>query len=264
MDSSLRMAKVVKVHPRAHAVDLIYLDDLSQVPMVQVMGPMATTNTGMIDMPEPTAPAKVGDVAPTKDRDMYAVVGRVGRTPVVVGFLQPQVSQMAFEAPNLRLNRHASDVYSSLDDGGNFEMHWPNGTYLRVAEDPNHADLEGKDFDAKFKLKRNTAKALHVRLVVKNAGAQTVALSIAPTGEVTLVAKDLTATLTGNLGLAVTGNITSSAAAWGHTGPLNVTGDVGVTGTVTASVDVVGGGKSLKTHTHGGVQTGAGTTGPPV
>lgn len=45
---------------------------------------------------------------------------------------------------------------------------------------------------------------------------------------------------------------------------VTVLGDVDVTGTVTAAVDVIGGGKSLKTHTHGGVQTGGGTTGPPV
>lgn len=42
-----------------------------------------------------------------------------------------------------------------------------------------------------------------------------------------------------------------------------VIGNVTVTGTVTATVDVVGGGKSLKTHTHGGVTTGGGTSGPP-
>lgn len=33
--------------------------------------------------------------------------------------------------------------------------------------------------------------------------------------------------------------------------------------TITGTTDVIGGGKSLKTHTHGGVQTGTGTSGPP-
>lgn len=42
------------------------------------------------------------------------------------------------------------------------------------------------------------------------------------------------------------------------------TGDVNVDGTVTATTDVVGGGKRLKTHEHSGVTTGGGTTGPPV
>lgn len=42
-----------------------------------------------------------------------------------------------------------------------------------------------------------------------------------------------------------------------------VTGDLEVTGTVTASVDVLADGISLLTHTHGGVQAGAAQTGVP-
>lgn len=53
------------------------------------------------------------------------------------------------------------------------------------------------------------------------------------------------------------GNITSAAPTWNHTGTVNVTGQIN------ASVDVVGGGISLKTHTHGGVDTGGGSTAPP-
>ena len=41
------------------------------------------------------------------------------------------------------------------------------------------------------------------------------------------------------------------------------TGDQDSTGTITATTDVVGGGKSLLTHTHSGVTTGGGTSGPP-
>lgn len=46
-------------------------------------------------------------------------------------------------------------------------------------------------------------------------------------------------------------------------GDISHTGDMTSSGTVTATTDVVGGGKHLKTHTHGGVQTGGGTSGPP-
>lgn len=42
------------------------------------------------------------------------------------------------------------------------------------------------------------------------------------------------------------------------------TGDVTVAGTLTAAVDVVGGGKSLKGHKHGGVQAGGAQTGVPA
>lgn len=46
-------------------------------------------------------------------------------------------------------------------------------------------------------------------------------------------------------------------------GNITVTGDVGVIGTVTATTDVVGGGISLKSHTHGGVQSGGAQTSAP-
>jgi phage baseplate assembly protein V len=42
------------------------------------------------------------------------------------------------------------------------------------------------------------------------------------------------------------------------------TGNIDVEGTVTASEDVIGGGKSLKGHKHSGVQAGAAQTGAPV
>lgn len=44
---------------------------------------------------------------------------------------------------------------------------------------------------------------------------------------------------------------------------VTITGDLTVTGTATASVDVFGGGKSLKNHTHTGVTPGGGSSGPP-
>lgn len=40
--------------------------------------------------------------------------------------------------------------------------------------------------------------------------------------------------------------------------------NVNVTGTLTAAVDVITNGKSLKTHVHGGVQSGGSNTGAPV
>jgi phage baseplate assembly protein V len=60
------------------------------------------------------------------------------------------------------------------------------------------------------------------------------------------------------------GTITSAATTWNHTGDVNVTGNVNVSETLTATTDVVGGGVSLKSHQHSGVQTGGGTSGPPV
>jgi phage baseplate assembly protein V len=46
-------------------------------------------------------------------------------------------------------------------------------------------------------------------------------------------------------------------------GGVTIEGDVNVTGTLTATTDVVGGGKSLKGHKHTGVQAGGGISGAP-
>ena len=45
-------------------------------------------------------------------------------------------------------------------------------------------------------------------------------------------------------------------------GTLTQTGNQTITGTLTAT-QVVGGGKALSTHTHSGIATGSGTSGPP-
>lgn len=47
------------------------------------------------------------------------------------------------------------------------------------------------------------------------------------------------------------------------TGPVSITGDVTVTGKAEVSEDVIGGGISLKQHSHSAVQSGSGTSGPP-
>lgn len=63
-------------------------------------------------------------------------------------------------------------------------------------------------------------------------------------------------------GITITGT-SSNPVTINAPGGLSINGDVTLTGSLTASVDVIAGGKHLKTHTHTGVQTGSGTSGPP-
>ncbi len=53
------------------------------------------------------------------------------------------------------------------------------------------------------------------------------------------------------------GTITSQASQWAHSGPISVDGDITSTGTITASVDVIAGGKSGAHHTHADPQGGS-------
>ncbi|MDB5965645.1 MAG: phage baseplate assembly protein [Polaromonas sp.] len=76
------------------------------------------------------------------------------------------------------------------------------------------------------------------------------------------------------------GTITSTAGAWAHTGPVTITGTLTTTDAITGGAALIvagagtfggavsapavsGGGTSLHTHVHGGVQTGGGSTGGP-
>lgn len=67
-----------------------------------------------------------------------------------------------------------------------------------------------------------------------------------------------------------TGKIVSAASQWTHTGlvefksAVHFDDNVQVDQTLTANTDVIGGGKSLKNHVHGGVQSGGSNTGPPA
>ena len=89
-------------------------------------------------------------------------------------------------------------------------------------------------------------------------------------------ASDLNATVGGSLNASVSGDINSSAAQWTHQGPLTVNGKITgtkgmavsggggatVSGNMTVtSGDVTADSISLKSHVHGGVSPGGGTTG---
>jgi len=59
-------------------------------------------------------------------------------------------------------------------------------------------------------------------------------------------------------------NITAPTSMTITTPLATFTGDINVGGTLTATTDVIGGGKSLKTHLHSGVTAGTSNTGAPV
>lgn len=65
------------------------------------------------------------------------------------------------------------------------------------------------------------------------------------------------------INLIADNKITESAASTNILNPVTITDDVTVSKTLTATTDVIGGGISLKTHTHPGVTPGDGNTGTP-
>lgn len=218
------MARVVAVHAESHAVDLVSMQDGRRFSGVQVLSPMAGGNVGHVDLPEPsvTDPNKRFESGNTGLRDMYAMVEFVhGAIPVVLGFLFPQVTQCNFAAKNFRVDRHASDVYSTLDGAGNLEYYHPSGTYIRIAETLDHVDLTETDADKTWKIANNTTKAPGLKLVIKNGGSVRATLTIDASGNVSLSnVGTLSLSSVGNATLHSDGNVTISAG-----------GNVAITGT---------------------------------
>jgi phage gp45-like len=228
---------VVAVYPEGNSVDVLLDRDGSRLSNVQVLSPTGSSNTGVLDLPDVGGPSddKRWDPTVTRARYVKAMVGFCDGAPFVAGFLLPQVNQITFAEKNRRIVRHASDVYTSVDDAGNVEVYHPSGTFLRIATAAAHEDLTAKDYDKKWAIARNTDKAVHVQLTVKNAGVQKASLNIDPSGNITLDhVGNLTTHTGGNASIDIDGNAT-----------VNVDGNATVT--VDGTTDVTSGGDATVT-----------------
>jgi hypothetical protein len=185
--TAIELGRVVASYPQGQSIDVL-LDNGSRLANVQVMTLDASDASGSAHIPDVGGPADDSRWSHTAafSRTVRAVVGFIRGIPVCLGFLFPQVSQMTFNEKNRKVTRHPSDVYTSIDDAGNFELYHPSGTYLRIGSSPSHEDLTAKDFDGMWKIARNTGAAPHVHLGVSNAGASVASLDFDPSGNVTL------------------------------------------------------------------------------
>jgi hypothetical protein len=272
------LAKVVKVHWETHSVDLVMSVDGSTVSGVRVMSPMASSDSGLSDLAMPVTgnPQRL-KAAKDNERDVLAVVSYFNGLPVVLGFLHPRASQILFKDQERMIDRHASDVYKTIDKNGNMELRHPSGLYIRIATDTAHEDLTGKDFNKKWKITKNTDKQVHLH--IEQAGG-VASIDIAPNGAIVVnTVSTLTATATGAATVTSSASVTVNAATCTINAPsITLNGNTVVNGSlsqgmggaggactmlgpVTVSGDVVAGGKSLDTHTHPDAQ--GGNTGAP-
>lgn len=100
----------------------------------------------------------------------------------------------------------------------------------------------------------NGSEAGHIELDLPSGGKWIIRI-----GNLTLTAAN--GTFKAQIGGA-TFELTPSKMTWNQ--DVEITGDVAVTGGVTATDDVVAGTISLKTHRHGGVQSGGSNTSTPI
>jgi len=177
----MRIGIVVATHPEDHSVDLVMADDGSRLVGVQVATMNGSTRSGSVDMPAVPEKKDKWDVTKTTGQDMKALVAFVGRTPVVTGFLYPQINQMLLKDPKTRIDRHQSDVLQVIDGDGNIDIRHPSGFAIRIGKTPDHLNPASMNADGNLSQDRNTGRRPYMRITMADNAAR---ITISPTGAV--------------------------------------------------------------------------------
>lgn len=205
----MRQGIVVATHPEDHSVDLVMVDDGARLTGVQVATSSGSTRSGTIDLPAVPEKKDKWDITRRTGQDMIALVSYVGRQPVVMGFLYPQVNQVLQKDPKMRYSRHQSDVEWMIDGDGNIQLNHPGGAYIRIGETPDKVDTAGKNADGNAKPDRNTGRKVNVRVGLAG---NTVVLTMTPDGAVTFkLEQDFLIEAGGNIAMKAGGDITMEA-----------------------------------------------------
>lgn len=253
--NSIRLARVTHVHPSGQKMEVIFLDNGDYGRDVQLMSPYAGADFGFTSgIPSPEEEGHDENMSNDTDRrTINVVVANLAGMHVALGFLYPQVTQMAFDKEahkNRMIERHPSDFYRTLSDKGDLDMAHPSGVYLRIGKGTKPDALDSKDFDKKWKIEKNKDEKATVTIAGPN-----YTLSITHAGVVTLTTKEkVTVDAKGDMTFKSGGKITIQANSTIECSP-----KVEVSGDVTAGNGRV----SLLQHVHTGVVPGGGMSGPP-
>jgi hypothetical protein len=184
------LAKVVAIHPESNCVDVVVLRTGARLAAVRVLVEMASGQTGSSNLHLPDS-ANGYDSDNTGRRDIVAAIAYFREIPFVVGFLFPEVAECLFARPDFKVDRHASDAYSTVSATGDMELCHPSGAYVRIAENPAHEDLTGQDYDGIWKVARNTERQVHIHIEIPGKAsidlAPDGAMSVWAAGEISIV-----------------------------------------------------------------------------
>lgn len=250
---NLRQAIIVESHPTDHSVDLVMVDDGTRHLGVQVATMNGSARSGTVDLPEVPKRDNKWDITQRTGQDMQALVAFVGRNPVVVGMLYPQVNQMLLKDPKARRFRHQSDVETLIDGDGNVQLTHPSGTYIRIGEAIDSDTLNGKHADSSA-TDRNQSKAVNIHIGMAGGSLE---LTLSPAGAVSLRC---------NQGVSIeAGQASTFKAPWItlDTAETTITGNLTVQGDTSVQVIESRGHDISSTHVHTGVIPGGANTGTP-
>ncbi len=206
---ALEKAVVVATHPEDHSVDLVLVRTARRMTGVQVSSSACSSRTGSVDLPAVPERANKWDLTQETGQDIIALVDWIGVTPIVMGFLYPQINQMLFADPLMRVSRHQSDVINYTDGHGNFGVLHPSGAYIQVSEGEEPPALAGANVDRSLAVDRNTGRQVNLRIMLAG---QVVDMLLSKDGNVTVkLAGDLLWDAAGSMTFKAGGDIHLSA-----------------------------------------------------
>jgi len=139
-DKSLFFARVTFVDQARRTISCVGLNSrFAHGPWdnVPVISMSATQREGSTWLPTIAPPA--GETPATQarldgDRDAIAVITFVEgnpNLPICIGFIFPGPNELSI--PGMNINRYASNVYEAFSLGGEYEMVFPDGTFMKIA-----------------------------------------------------------------------------------------------------------------------------------
>lgn len=215
----LRRGIVVDIHPEDYSVDLVMSDNGTRLTGVQVMTPTGSTRSGMVELPKPPERGDKWDITEETEQELLALVASCSGFPVVVGFIYPQINRMLPKDKEIKLGRHESDVTWMIDKDGNMQIAHPNGTYIRIGEDPELVEWEPLIFDDGAAIDRNTDKKPYVKIALPGGKGEIV---MTPDGEleinmeqsISIVSNSGAVTVDSALPVKVAGNVMVSGIVY--------------------------------------------------
>lgn len=185
----MNLARVTSYHPETGKADLLFLATGQRVPGVRVMAGSASSSSGRAGHAIPDGQKKADPYAvpAAGERALIACVAYYDGVPVVQGFLHGTDSELLFPDADRVMDRTPSDFYHTVDGKGNAEWYHPSGAFLRIATNPAHEDLTGRDYQGKFSVRRNRDKQVHIHVEQADGAAS---VDIAPGGRITITTKD--------------------------------------------------------------------------
>ena len=163
-------ARVTRIHPESHSCDVTLMATMRPLAGVHILSGMNGTDFGYNNRVDPAfQDLDIYKQKNTEVRDCYGIVVFLDdKTPVIIGFNYPEISQMLFDRHNFKIDRHGSDVYETINGEADAELYHPSGSYVRFAQTLDHEDLTHKDYDKLWEIDNNTDKVPGYKVIIKH------------------------------------------------------------------------------------------------